>query len=240
MSKAAVRAGLIFGAIVALLRVADQAAGVAVTLSFGGADPTSDPHVFAQGLFTLFLVSAVGFILFFVNLGLYLWSGTFASRATGSVVTGTIAGMTAGLVAGLAGAAVTIGVYAAGLERFTGVGTTGSDSQSPIGFAGLLIAISVFALVGVALDAGIGAGMGALGGLMGKSLYETDHPQPPVAGYPGMYPPPWAYPGYPANPAYPWSGAYPPPPLGVYPPPPGPTWPVEHPHDDPPPPPPTQ
>ncbi len=233
MRHPVVRAGLIFGLIVGVLRAADLGAGVAVELVFG--NQLSDPQIFAsQALPYLLLISLASFLLFFVALALYLLAGVFAARETGGVGSGSIAGLIAGAIAGVIGAAITIGVYASGLNPTTSSLTTPAD---PSASTVLLIFAIMSSVVGIALDIGFGAGMGALGGLIGKSAYEKGRPAP--AAMPGMYVPPWVYaPGaypppywapspYPPYAPYPqagaqWPGEYPPP-MGYPPPPPRPT-----------------
>jgi hypothetical protein len=235
--QAVVRSALIFGLIVAALRGLQQGAGIFIALS--AADQSTDPGTVDGQLPTLLLlVGLAGIILFFVNLGLYLLAGMFAARQTGSVGSGSVAGMLAGALAGVVGAAITIGTYATGLQL---PGLTGSTPIPPEQYQFFIIVVAVGAVMGVAFDIGYGAGLGALGGLIGRSSYERTHPIPPPM--PGIYAPPWVYapgayptPGYgapspyspympysatqpPQLPNEPWPAAYPPP-LGYLPPPP--------------------
>jgi hypothetical protein len=154
-----------------------------------------------------------GPIVFIINLLVMGVAGLLASRETGKVSTGVIAGLIAGA----------IGFLDIFVKVFYQVIT--SDTPGGIGVvaAGALIALVLFE--GLAI--GLGAGIGAIGGLIGRGVYNSSHPQPtqtfmppmaaPMPPMQGAYGPPSVYPpSYPAQP----SGAYPPqyPPAAPYPP----------------------
>src|SRR5260221_2045051 len=99
MRNPAVRAGLIFGLIVGGVGAMYQGAQLALFQSLGISSTglsSPDPQASVQALSYLALLSGLGFILFLVYLGLYLWCGAVASRKNGSVGTGSIAGLIAG------------------------------------------------------------------------------------------------------------------------------------------------
>lgn len=190
-------------------------------------------------------------LFFVVTLAALFVSGWIASRHTARVSTGTLAGLIAGAIGGVV-LAVFIVIYfaTADLSNFQNQlaqnGDTTNDPRAVAVTAGVILSFVV-----VLFYVGIGAGLGALGGLLGRSQAPEHlryaampfHPGP-YPGYPpvpGGYGPPAGYPpaGYPPT-GYPPAGyppaSYPPagdspsgqypqpgayPPPAAYPPPPG-------------------
>lgn len=186
--------------------------------------------------------SLLGCVLFFAMLGLTFLAGILAARKTGKVGTGAVAGLIAGglgaLIGGIGTTLVLAFVVAPGLQVPSDGLTTDNQMRT------ILIGGAVFALLlSLVFDGGVGAGMGALGGLIGASRYRKSLPPVPAYAYAGYagYPP---YAGYPAHPAYPPYPPYPAPGAepnaapqpGQYPPP---GWPPAYPPAYPPPYPPT-
>ncbi len=134
-----------------------------------------------------------------------------AARESGSVGAASLAGLLAGGVGALVNSAVSmilLFVFPTTLSSLSTTSTLDSDTGAFF-IAGFVIG-AIFSLV---IWGGLGAGLGALGGLIGQNQFRAAHPEL-VQPYPYAYAP---YSGYPPAPPM---GAYPPPP-GAYPPPPG-------------------
>ncbi len=180
-------------------------------------------------------------LVFLADLALLFLAGMLTARQTGTVGSGTISGLVAGILGGIVG-----GIF--GLVVLLLSKTSASLTDLGGGTAGAQTLVIGAGIVGVifrtAFYAGLGAGLGALGALAGRSrspAYAGNgpfYPYPPAgypppgypyppAGYPPPPPPPPGYTpsGYPPASGYPY-GAYPPPPgfpppQGAYAPPPG-------------------
>jgi hypothetical protein len=213
--RPAVRWGVIFGAVAAALGIIGGVIYAATVdgLTIGSTGALSGTNL-ASCLF------------FLVDLALYFLAGMLTARQTGTVgsaaVSGLIVGAIGGLIGGIANAAVVL-THPNLLTSVVGVPPNGIDVHS------LEVVASIFGVVlRTAFFGGLGAGLGALGGLAGRGNAPQ---QQAMAGFygppPGMYPLPGSYPppgyapppGYPAQPMYPPPPGYPPPPM--YPPPPG-------------------
>ena len=174
----------------------------------------------------------VGILIFLVALAGFLVTGMLTARQTGTVGSGAISGLLAGIIYAVIAYVVNAVVVILDPSAITSALNT---ALGPSGAANpplptqqlVLISAVVDVVCGGLLLAGIGAGMGALGGLIGQSQYRGKNPQPafgaPYPGMPGAYPPPPGYnPGYgpvPPPPGYGQApGAYPPPPSAYAPP----------------------
>lgn len=170
------------------------------------------------------LLDAVFVLIVFA---LYFAAGIFAARQTGSVGAATLAGLVAGIFSAIlreiAAIFLTLNRPLPALST-TGTGLDPSTTQS---------LIVVFAIIGAVLVlllfAGLGAGVAALGGLVGRPRSSGAYPYPypmmypgtqPMAGMPGSqgFPPP-GYPTYPTMqpgftppPGYPMPQGFGPPP----------------------------
>ncbi len=208
----AVRQGLVFGGLIALVSIIQSLTQFLV----GGVDAVVG-QANSQG------VPGLGALAFLATLALLFLAGMFTARQNSRVGSATIAGLIAGAIGGLvSGIIVVIGL------SFGSIPPTPASSglhitRSVLILAGVFVAI-LFLLFYIAL----GAGVGAIGGLIGRTYYRSRHPAPSYQesmyqGYPqpGAYPPPGGYP-YPQPGAYPPPGEYPYPPPGGYPPPPQP------------------
>jgi hypothetical protein len=150
----------------------------------------------------------VGCLIFLLSLGAYFGAGILAARQTGRVSTGTFAGMWAGAIYGFIDflvkvviqLTITIPADAQSLQ-----GTSPDSAQSTANILGVAGIVGAFLLVLVAV--GLGAGLGSLGGLIGRSISKVKPPERMLVPYPGsMY---GAYPLYgapipqPGQPFYP-------------------------------------
>ena len=89
MSNPAVRAGVIYGLIVAVVGAITTAISIAVTMSLGDLSSETDPQVLLQRAGgTLALIGGVGIVAFIVNIVLYLMAGRSAASKTGKVSSG--------------------------------------------------------------------------------------------------------------------------------------------------------
>ena len=134
------------------------------------------------GAFSLLLTVLV----FLFGIAAYLIAGWLAAKQTGKVSTGTIAGLWTGVFYGIIGAIGTIVTISTNLSaRLAQVQDFANQMQLQIHYTpGLLLAGGIIdALVGAAFAIGIGSGIGALGGLIGRS----QAPKQPYPAYP--YPP---------------------------------------------------
>ncbi len=228
------RNGLIFGAIIAAIGLAD----VFINWQLGSynipALTTTSPST--SGLLRPSLFIGCG--IFIVDIALMFVAGMLTARTTGSVGAGSLTGLVAGLAGALVGSGVGLVLVLTVIAPQIQVPEGSSFTQSQI--QGIIIGGAIFGLVGgLLLDSGIGAGMGALGGLVGSNRYQQTHPPQPyqesfypgTMGQPGAYPPPPpyamppspaqtpppyagqpGYPPYPAQPGYPPTPETPPPP----------------------------
>jgi hypothetical protein len=237
------RNGLIFGAIIATLMTGNVifrwlASGYDITSQTNESFTTVNDFA-TGGSFLL------GCVIFLVVLTLTFVAGMLTSRKTGGVGSGSLAGLVAGasgaLLGGVVNVIVVLTLVSPGIPTPAGSDLTQSQIQA------LLIGGEIFGLViSLFLYGGFGAGLGALGGLVGRNSYEKANPPQPYPGsfYPGVYPgapmqpgayyPSAPYPG-PQYPGAPYSGApypgpqYPTSPAPPYAPPPpyaGPQYPV--------------
>lgn len=118
---------------------------------------------------------------FLVMLVLSFIAGIFAARKTGTVSAGVFAGLLAGVLGAL------IGRLAALVAEFTLLAPyVQGSAYSEVQTQGMLTSAAILLVGGLLLFGGCGAGMGAFGGLVGRSRYQRAHPpayQPPF--YPG-------------------------------------------------------
>lgn len=211
------RNGLIFGAIIAAIGMVSVlinwqlgAYNVATQTATG----SSTSNLFGPSLF-------IGCGIFIVDLALMFVAGMLTARATGSVGAGSLTGLVAGLVGALVGSGIGIVLIITVITPQIQIPTGSPFTQSQM--QGIIIGGAILGLVGgLILDSGFGAGMGALGGVVGSNSYERAHPPQPyqesfypgAMGQPGAYPPPppYAMPLYPPQSPPPYAGqpGYPP------------------------------
>ena len=231
----ALRWGVIFGAILAVLSILSNVTQSAMGIgSLGSSAGTS--RMTGAGL--LFIC-----LSFLIELGLFFAAGFLAARETGMTRTGTFAGMIAGAIGGAVGGIIALIVLFTRSASYFQQIADSSNGQITAQQAQTIAIVGgiVGAILGLGIAVGIGAGLGALGGLTGRgqhhgpvasyqeSMYQgMGQPgYPPPAGYPqqpqGYPPPPLPPQGYPPPPPPP-SAAYPEQPQnpGSYPPPPPP------------------
>lgn len=214
------RNGLIFGALIALVAVI----GVGINWQLGAYSYHTDPltGVPTSGASAgASLISSCG--SFIVDLALTFVAGMLTARKSGSVgaasLTGLVAGLLGALVGGIIGIVAVLAVVAPSIHIPAGSGI----SQSTM--SGIIVGAAIGGVVlGLLVDGGIGAGVAALGGLVGRGSYEQANPpqQYQQSFYPGSQyggqpyapPPPPAqpYPGAPQYPPQPFAGTpqYPP------------------------------
>src|SRR5579871_5438011 len=217
----AVRYGLIFGGIIGVLRL------ISTAIQYG----TGGRRAFAAstGTFSSGSGSGGGALAFaclslIVGLALYFLAGMFAARETGRTGSGAISGLLAGVIGGAISAVISLvaalTVPAADWYAvFADAHVKNVSSPSAAKAAGIIVVL-LLAVVGLAFATGIGAGVGALGGLLGKGQNRgpvNPYQQSFYQGSPQGFSPP---PGYPPTGGYPPQGSYPPPGMpGSYPPP---------------------
>jgi hypothetical protein len=113
----------------------------------------------------------IGVIVFFVI-------GLFAARQTGRVTTGALVGLVVGLIGGLIGRVLFVIIQLA----TNGAQITQSLNQQGLSPGTLtradFIGIGIALILLVAIEVGLGAAIGALGGIVGR------HQAPPVASTP--------------------------------------------------------
>jgi hypothetical protein len=199
------RNGLIYGAILAAIGLVS----FFINLSLGAynyhVDPTTGQPVASAG----FASTATGILIFLVNMAVLFVSGMMTARKTGSIGAASLTGLIAGAIGALVGATVTIIVVTTIVLPKLTIPSTSSVSLSQIQaiVTGVVIVAAIF---GIAIDAGLGAGVAALGGLVGRNSYQQSNPPQlyQQSYYPSAYPggAPGAYPG--GAPGY-GPGAYP-------------------------------
>ncbi len=205
--RVAFRYGLIIGLILAVVEVILL---VITSLSFAASTPSSSSvsGISSSSIFSIIL----GILGFLLGLAAYFVAGILASRQTGKVSTGVFSGMWTGGFYGLIGCiayiilffTVTLG------PTLTRYAQTNPANQVNSFHSILIGSALVGSLIGIALAIGWGAGLGALGGLIGRNSWRARHPQPLYPGqpYPGQpYVPMPQYPpaqGYPAQQPWPY------------------------------------
>lgn len=206
----AVKWGLIFGGALLLLGLIN----FGIQYASGSFDPNTTAAAVRTGRFGPLL--ALGCLFFLLEVGIFLLAGMLTARENGRVGSAAIAGMIAGLVYAVIASVVEV------LTLNNTLSTLPTANPERLHSAFIVIAIIIVVLVFV-FAGGIGAGIAALGGLIGRSQYERSHPaplmqgsyytpMPPNGGYPPAgasqpaYPPTY-YPPYPPN----QSASYPPP-----------------------------
>jgi len=216
--SAIVRWGLTFGLIMAFLGSISTVGSRLLEGSLISGETMPEQFLPTAGVALL-----VGCGLDLVYLALFFVAGIMTARQTGGVGAASLAGLLAGGVGALVNSAISVAlliVFPTTLSSLNSTSSLGPDTTT------LVIVSVVGAIFGIAIWGGLGAGLAALGGLIGQNQFRAAHPelaQPyayaPYAGYPpappvGAYPPPppGAYPSYPAYPPYA------PPPTTPYPP----------------------
>jgi uncharacterized membrane protein len=129
-----------------------------------------------------FLITILAFL---VDLAAYGFAGFQASKQTGRAGTGSLAGLFTGLIASIIGAVVSIVLFFTVLmdsavqaaQKASTSSNVSADTMKNIVIGGY-IGIAVF---GVLIALGIGAGVGALGGLVGRgraNIQPVEYQQP--------------------------------------------------------------
>ena len=163
----------------------------------------------------------LGVLIFITSLVAYFIAGTLAAKQTGKVSTGTIGGLWTGVVYGILGCIITSTTFLAIrypklVDHYNTVGYPASATASAfkIGLVAAGVGLPVF---GLFVAIGVGAGIGALGGLLGRSQFRKNTPQQPYPNQPyqGQPYPPQPYPNqpyqgqsYPGQP-YPYTQSHP-------------------------------
>jgi hypothetical protein len=148
--------GLIFGVLVLVVSlISDGLTLVGVKLS----DPA-----------TSLVVSGV---VLLVELALFFLAGRAAAAKTGSVGAGALAGLLAGAIAGVVGAVIGIVriVLDPGAIRDAAIKSNPAINPSTLTDQVVIATGVVGALIGLLFILGVGAGAGALGGLLGRGRY---------------------------------------------------------------------
>jgi hypothetical protein len=207
----AVKWGLIFGGLLLLVGIIN----LAIQYASGSLNPDAATIAAQPGRIGALL--GLGCLFFLIEATLFFLAGMFTARENGRVGSAAIAGLIAGEVYAVIAAIVEV-ITLNG--RFAQILPNASAARlhSYVFVITIVVVLLVFVFGG-----GIGAGIAALGGLMGRSQYERAHPAPlmegsfytpmaPTGGYPPAgsgqtaYPPTFA-PPYPPN----QSASYPPP-----------------------------
>lgn len=202
--RPALKWGLIFGGILALISILSSA----VQYMTGSYSQLGDPAAVQSRLGTNLLLGCGAFIL---EAALYFFAGMLAARENGKVGSGALAGLIAAAVGTVVGGVIAIVTFM-NLSFTPPPGSTIDPAQ----YATIMqTTIVIGSVIGIVVGLGIGTGIAALGGLVGRGRYEAAHPLGAMEG--SMYfpmnpaggPPPYTPPsGYPAPGA---PGAYPPP-----------------------------
>ncbi len=154
-----VRAGVIYGVVGGVLVYVQ----IALAATIGTPTPPG-PLRSNQGISGL--VSFIVLALSIYSLLIYVFAGRLAARRTGTVVSGAIAGLVAGVVASVITTPLTFFLASVAPELAASV-----DQLATLG-GSLQGAVLVIAwIVGSILSLGLDAGLGALGGLVGRGAY---------------------------------------------------------------------
>ena len=203
--RVALRWGLIFGVILALVND-----GIYLITSLISAHSLSTTTTSSVASTALGLSLGLSCLIFLIGLAAYFVAGILAARQTGLVRTGVFAGMWTGGVYGIVDLIVRlIVVFAITLPAEQALLTTSTATTRQFLVVGGIIEVVIAFLLAI----GVGAGMGALGGLIGRSNARKRMPQQVYTEQ--MY---QAYPGQPVQPMNPMNGPFQPPVGGPYPP----------------------
>jgi|GEM_PF-2262882 hypothetical protein len=153
------RTGLIFGALMAVWQTA-------TTIFLRIVIATTISHA---ELAAFFYLTIVGYAAMFL-------AGRTVAKASGKVTSGTLAGMTTGLVCGLVSGITTL------VLDFVPAMSSNHYGSS----AALLTAALIGIVWQLILNGSLGAGLGVLGALVGKSAYRG--PAATIPAMPGNYP----------------------------------------------------
>jgi hypothetical protein len=138
-------------------------------------------------------VSFTGLLALVLSLVVYLVAGLLAASQTGNTTTGLVAGLWAGLFSSLLNAlgvmillladhALLESVRQAG-QDFVHVSAAGASPEQLI-----LVYTAITLILGIVAATGVGLALGALGGVVGKSMGQSRTPAPQVyqeSMYPG-------------------------------------------------------
>ncbi|HEX6796477.1 MAG TPA: hypothetical protein VF116_02045 [Ktedonobacterales bacterium] len=219
-SRAAIRWGIIFGVIIGVIGIISN---VILRVALGPVLSSGNQQEIINASGGLLAFTCVPCLLYLV---LLFVSGIFPARDTGRVGQGAIGGLIAGVVGAIVSGVVGLIVDAVNpLTIPSSAGATSTISPAGLGIVGIIIDLIILG--------GLGAGLGALGGLIGKNQYRGPTAAYQGSMYQGMgqmpgYPPPPGYPQYPQQPQQPQGyppaqqpeqpqypqnpGSYPPPP----------------------------
>lgn len=130
---------------------------------------------------TTVILDLIMFLIWIIG---FLFAGAWGSKVTGKISTGTLAGLFAGMFGGLlAAVGQIISIFITMNAQSSIFNAVSPSSSSVLLFTG--VASIIYILV---LAIGGGAGLGAMGGLIGQSLSKV-HPQPrPPQPYPPLAP----------------------------------------------------
>jgi hypothetical protein len=163
------RNGLIFGGILAAIGILSSLAGWRVgeyTVTYTNGSLQSSASAAA---------TALGCVIFLVRVGILFVAGMMTAKVSGSArgasATGLIAGLVGSFFSGVVSLILIYALWSPSIPIPAGSGITQEEVQSVV-LAGGAIA----SLVGLVIDGGIGAGVAALGGLVGRAAYEPDDP----------------------------------------------------------------
>lgn len=141
-----------------------------------------------------FLLSTLSFLL---SLAVYFVAGILAVKQTGRLRAGIYAGLWTGTIYGVINLAISLVIFFAVTypRLLAGAANSVNALANPEAYrAGLMIGGMSVTIFGALLAVGFGAGLGVLGGLIGRNI----SPFRPVPVAPPYFPyPPQAYPGQP-------------------------------------------
>ena len=192
--RPAVQQGLIFGIIIGIVFAINSILGYFVNLGPGS--------------------GAISFALFLIGLVLYALAGYRTSVQTGRASSGTIAGLLTGAIGGVIGLVVNMIIVFATVDRLRQASQAAADQlrkQSPQQFpvvhytnGTVIFSILLLAIGLLALAIGLGAGFGAIGGVIGRRRAPAPTQAYQESFYQGLSPTPseqlTPYPPNPANP----------------------------------------
>ncbi len=198
VSNSAVRVGLIYGLINAVIGVIVTGITFVIVSAAGPRLASESLRAYAQRVLPyLLIIGAIEILVIGANLLIYFLAGRSAAAQDGSVGSGAVAGLLTAIVAGLIGIVISVALNVTGVSTSLQTSTTGTSIDAAT--------TAIDGVFGLVVGAGFGAGIGALGGLLGKSAYERANPAGMPLGpmgmpgaYPGAYPPPPG--GYPPQP----------------------------------------
>jgi hypothetical protein len=189
MGNPAVRAGIRYGLIIAVIGLILQVIVIFVTRAVGDPGHIADKQAAQDFLLKvapyLLLAAGASIVALIADIVLCVLAGRGAARLTGTVSSGALAGLVTGLVSEFIGLVISVALSAAGVSTTPRIpivdrATSAVTIQVPPTTSSILTN-GIVSLIVISL---LAAGVGALGGLIGRGAYQNAQSAAMPTGYP--------------------------------------------------------